>query len=452
MQTFTAESIDNMNVEQLRYMLKMQLERNELLVQQNEFSMFRYECASKTMHLLTILPDRTIARMAFPNYLDAPVDVIFAPEEHKRVTEYIKRLIEDPSTPKTGAVAFTYKDGRRISCEYTRVTNEKGEVIAIIGQHVDMYKTHQRLVSAIDSLNEKTQISDKMMNAYDTIISFDLSDMSYKVIRGTQAVRAVCGQVETWVELANLFRNFYIDPSYHKIFNDFTNRDTLQDRIYGQKSISCTYKTSNIGWCHARIVPLKTDSKGNVEKVIFTTESMEANKPGSMAESEKITQDTLTNLLSRTSGEDIVNKALKTNHNGAFMLFDCDFFNAINSMLGYPVGDMVLIEVSKVLQETFPHEIVARIENDEFAVYATSSSILSTIEKEGMQAVFNTVSENIQNIHIPEMNGVTISASCGMVFCKGDATNTFDKLYAVAKNNLQEAQKKGSSEMCSSEI
>lgn len=440
MQTFTNESIDNMTVAQLRYMLKMQLERNELLVQQNEFTMYRYECLSGTMHILTPMPNGKLARISFSEYFDKVPDMLFNKEEHKRVVENIKRIIYDPQTPKTGAVAFTYKDGRKMSCEYSTVYDEKGEIIAIVGQHIDMYKTHQRLISTINTLNDKSNLSDGILNAYDTIISFNLVDRTYKVIRGTQAVRAISGQVSSISDLANIFRDFYIDKEYHKLFDDFVNLETIDKRIYGLRSLSCTYKTTNIGWCNARIVPIKTNSNGMVEQAVLTTESIEANTSNSL-KTEAVNLDSLTGALNLSSAKNVINEALQKKHKGIFMVFDCDFFSAINNMLGNPVGDMLLIEVAKVLTEMFTHDIIARVGSDEFVVFSTNPETISLVENTSLKVIYDNLSNRLNQIYIPELNGINISVSGSLIYHNTGKDYNFEEIYATALEKLEELKK-----------
>ncbi len=440
MKTFTHEELNQLTKEQLRYMLEMQLERNELLVAQNKFNMYRYECESGIMHLMLRLPDGEIKRVAFPDYFNTTPSLIFEEKEHARIVENIKRIINDPNAPKTGSVGFTYKDGRHMSCEYTSVLNESGKVVAIVGQHVDMYGTHERLMSTIHSLSERMTYTETLASIYETAIDFDLKNGTYKVLRGTPAVRAVTGQVTNINDLAKVFRDFYIEKEYHEMFTDFVNLETVSERIYGRKYLSCQYKTTNIGWCEARIIPITVSATGKVEKAFFTTEIIESKREKLDTLNKKEDIDTLTNLLRVNSGEHIINLALQNKMKGLFMLLDCDYFHAINTMLGQPVGELMLIEVARVLKEMFPRDIIARVGSDEFALYLTNPTSFNTIENEGQEQIFKEVLERLKLINIPELNGITTSVCGGIVLVQKDFSVNYKTIYAIANRLCNEAK------------
>lgn len=450
--TFTHEELDKLTKEEMRYMLEMQLERNELLVTQNKFNMYRFECKTGVMHLMLRLPSGEIKRIAFPDYFNNTPSLIFEEKEHARIVENIKRIINDPDAPKTGSVGFTYKDGRHISCEYTSVFDSEGKVIAIVGQHVDMYGTHERLMSTIHTLSERMTYTETLASIYETAIDFDLKNGTYKVLRGTPAVRAVTGQVNNINDLAKVFRDFYIDKEFHEAFNEFVNLETVSDRIYGRKYLNCQYKTTNIGWCEARIIPITVSSAGKVEKAFFTTEIIESKREKLDVLNKKEDIDTLTDLLRVTSGEKIINLSLKSNHKGLFMLLDCDYFHAINTMLGQPVGELMLIEVSRTLKEMYPRDIIARVGSDEFALYVTNPTTLATIENEGQEAVFNELTERLQKINIPELNGITTSVCGGFVYLSNDFSVNYKTLYAKASQLCKDAKLKGHAMVCCTEM
>lgn len=448
METFTPEELDKLTKEELYLLLKMQLERNELLVMQNKFNMYRYDCITGIMHLLLRLPNGEIKRIAFPNYFETTPSLIFEEKEHARIVENIKRIINEPDVPKTGSVGFTYKDGRHISCEYKTVYDEEGKIIAIVGQHVDMYGTHERLMSTIHTLSERMTYTETLSSIYETAIDFNLKNGTYKVLRGTPAVRAVTGQVANINDLARVFRDFYIDKEYHEMFTEFVNLETISERIYGRKYLSCQYKTTNIGWCEARIVPMALSSNGKVEKALFTTEVIESKREKLEVGNKKNEIDTLTGLLRVSSGEQIINLSLKNRHKGLFMMLDCDYFHAINTMLGQPVGELMLIEVARVLKEMFPLDIGLRAGGDEFALYVTSSNAINIIETEGQEALFNLLNEKFKKINIPELNGITVSVCGGFIYLTDNFTTDYKTLYAEADALCKEAKKKGYASVC----
>lgn len=440
---FLDTSIEDMNEEQLRALLKVQMARNELLVKQNKFTMYRYDIATDVMTILLVLPNGELKPGCFPNYFKQVPGVIFEETEHKRVVDNIKRIIEDPDAPKTGAVGFTYKDGRRISCEYTCVYDKNGKMVSVVGQHVDMYHTYQRMLNTIESFNDRKLVTDALLNSFDSMIAIDLSDYSFKIIRATQGVRAISGQVSNILELSSIYLEFYVDKEYQDMFRIFVNPTTVRERMVGKKSITCEYKSTNIGWSRARILPMHFDVDGKVKHVIFTVESREDANVTSVSSSSFVMMDTLTGLLNRITGVETINKALRIKHKSYFLLLDVDYFKAINSMLGHPVGDMVLIELAKVLNNIFPHDIVVRGENDEFLVYVTNPAILSMVEKMGVESCLEQLQQRVSHINVPELLGVVISMSAGIVCLSPDSKFSYEDIYTMALEQLNEARKSG---------
>ena len=452
MQAYTNELIDKLDHEQLRHMLRLQLARNELLVTQNKFDMFRYECSTGEMHLTLRLPDGQIQHISFPDYLTVVPSHIFEEKEHARAVDNIRRVINDPDAPKTGSVAFTYKSGRHVSCEYTSVFGENGEVIAIVGQLVDMYSTHERLVSTIHSLSERSIYIETIGSIYETAIDFNLKNKTYKVLRATPAVRAVTGHVNDIETLAKMFCNFYIEKEFHEAFYEFINMESLSKRMYGHKFLSCQYKTTNIGWCEARIIPIVISTSGIVERAFFATEIIESKRETLNATRNTVTTDTLTGLLNASSAESIINISLQSKHEGLFIKLRCDYFDAIISMLGQSVSELLLIEIAKTVQTLYPLDILSRLRNDEFVFYITNSDVIATIKQEGPNAILKQINDKMKNINLPELMGITISACAGLVFLKNNFEVEYKELYKRASKLCQKAMSSGAKQLCFEEI
>ncbi|MDG6774050.1 EAL domain-containing protein [Thiomicrorhabdus sp. ZW0627] len=88
---------------------------------------------------------------------------------------------------------------------------------------------------------------------------------------------------------------------------------------------------------------------------------------------EQARRDALTNIYNRRAFDETWNEVMVNFQNEpiptAFMLFDCDFFKALNDTYGHEVGDKVIQAAAKVIQQTLPMENPAyRIGGDEFAV------------------------------------------------------------------------------------
>lgn len=94
---------------------------------------------------------------------------------------------------------------------------------------------------------------------------------------------------------------------------------------------------------------------------------------------EQSRRDVLTNIYNRNAFDEAWNDVLVNFHHHrvttAFMLFDCDFFKALNDTYGHDIGDEVIRIAAETIQKSLPVECPAyRIGGDEFAVILQNKS------------------------------------------------------------------------------
>lgn len=100
---------------------------------------------------------------------------------------------------------------------------------------------------------------------------------------------------------------------------------------------------------------------------------------------EQARRDPLTNIYNRRAFDEAWNEIIQNYHKQpiatAFMLFDCDFFKALNDTYGHEIGDEVIRISAKVIQQSLPLESPAyRIGGDEFAVIVQHRSEAEVME------------------------------------------------------------------------
>ncbi len=157
---------------------------------------------------------------------------------------------------------------------------------------------------------------------------------------------------------------------------------------------------------------------------------------------EKSQTDFLTKLYNRETFIEKVQIAIENNKNNmqicAFLILDLDHFKEVNDCMGHAMGDMVLQETAKKIQNFFRKEdIVARLGGDEFIIFA----------------------QNIRDIHafetrITELNNllcatyqkdgkiVKVSSSIGIVLTDTNHID-FDTLYEKADQALYRVKESG---------
>lgn len=452
MKNFDIDYTDQLTEQQVRYLLKSELERNKLLVRQNKFVLFRYEVKEDTMVLLYLDPDGNLAHQSFEHYLQQSPEKFFGQEQHHRIAQSLKRVIHNPDYPKSGSEDFIYKNGEGVCAEYTCLFDEVGRIITIVGQIVDVYQTHDRMVSTIQLLNEQITMTSAIRQSYETMIFFDMQDFSFQVIQGTPEVRAAGMRASNVKELAQLFCKYYVDPAFQQAFTEFVNEGTVDDRLAGNRYVACEYMTTNIGWCRARIMPADIDSAGHIRKAIFTTESVADHHEALSVLRVAASKDGLTGLLNRVTGEQAINESLQKHEAAIFLIFDCDNFKTINDKLGHPTGDQVLIEVAKSLREVYDDQIVLRLGGDEFVVYITDPTLVSQAQDHGMISILIPLYQRLRLINIPQLNHSTPTVSTGAVLIPAGTDIPLSRIYELGDKKLYEAKHTHNGALSSMEI
>ncbi len=91
-----------------------------------------------------------------------------------------------------------------------------------------------------------------------------------------------------------------------------------------------------------------------------------------VAELERLAStDELTGLANRRSWMTTVRQAVESGVDGSVLLCDLDRFKAINDTHGHATGDLVLMEVARILER---HGTAGRIGGDEFALWVPATS------------------------------------------------------------------------------
>lgn len=440
MKLFDINYIDQLSEQQVRYLLRSELQRNRLLINRNQFMLYRYEVNEDTMVILFNDVDGHEQHIAFENFSQSSPDYVFDPNEHRRIISYLKRIIEDPEFPKTGNQEFTYKDGTGVCTEYTCLFDNTGKVSTIIGQHVDVYQTRERMLSTIKMLNEQIAMTDILRHSYETMLYIDLRDYSFKLLQGTAAVRAASQKVKNVLELGEMFCQYYVDTDYQEDFRKFISEITLDNRFVTNRFITFEYMTKNIGWCRARLMPGEMDSKGRYITAIFTTESASDHHKELSVLRVAAMHDPLTGIMNRYSGERAINELLSHQEASIFLLFDCDYFKMINDKLGHPIGDQVLIEVAKSLSDVYPREVVMRLGGDEFVVFITTPDTVAQAQQEDISVILQPLVDRLKKINIPQLR-TPPCLSCGSVFVSASSSHGLKDIYELADKKLYEAKK-----------
>jgi diguanylate cyclase (GGDEF)-like protein len=137
-------------------------------------------------------------------------------------------------------------------------------------------------------------------------------------------------------------------------------------------------------------------------------------------------RDFLTQLYSRANYEEYVKFLIEEKREFQLMMIDLDGFKAINDKFGHNIGDLVLIDFSKILSRVFTGEnMIVRLAGDEFVI---------VIENNGQDdtAIVNGIAMLCKESTVEQVRDLQFS--CG--FQKHSQDLTFDELYSKVDSNM----------------
>lgn len=423
--------VDQLSENHLRDYVYSILEREKVQIEMSHISLFRYVIETDMMFFSTLDENGKLKNITISNYLKKRESTFFDESSKEEVFKMIERILANPQKNQRGAMPLHCKDGKSVEIEYTVALNAEGDAVAVVGQLIDYLQTPQKLQETIRSLNDYLVMFEGLQNAYDVIISIDLQNYHYQIIKATPNLQEVARNTSDSNQLARLFCLSLIDEKYRKDFMDFVNPTTLSERIYGQKIIALDFPTINLGWYHTRLIPITYDADGNVTQALLTAETMA--DPSSQINILRVAaeRDGLTGLLNRVAGERLITEKLNSKTPAIFILLDCDDFKFFNDNCGHPVGDMLLREVALALQEVFPKDIIIRLGGDEFVIFVQDIKAWTSVD-----AFFGPLRERVKKISISYLKGMRITLSGGVTIYNGIFNTTFEKLYHKADKAL----------------
>lgn len=157
------------------------------------------------------------------------------------------------------------------------------------------------------------------------------------------------------------------------------------------------------------------DVTENVEKEHLRIREQEALR-------EQATRDSFTKLYNRGTMEQLVEKELSADRHAqcAYIALDVDNFKRINDIYGHDMGDMLIMELSKLLRRVFEQNaVLARMGGDEFAVFVRDAEAREDIyvKAEQVLAELRELKDEIGLRIAPTLSiGIAFTPEAGMSF------------------------------------
>jgi diguanylate cyclase (GGDEF)-like protein/PAS domain S-box-containing protein len=139
---------------------------------------------------------------------------------------------------------------------------------------------------------------------------------------------------------------------------------------------------------------------------------------------------TLTDYLASQRRED---------QRGALLVLDLDRFKELNDTLGHAVGDRVLVQAARAMEERLrATDFIGRLAGDEFAV------LLPRADEAEAEQVAQALAERLREEALPTAQGVSqVSASIGVVPLSGPAGASVDRALQSADDAMYVAKAAG---------
>jgi diguanylate cyclase (GGDEF)-like protein len=148
--------------------------------------------------------------------------------------------------------------------------------------------------------------------------------------------------------------------------------------------------------------------------------------------------DSLTGVKNRTAFDSNFSRELELNRRKnsglSLIVMDIDFFKRINDQYGHAVGDLVLRQVAKAIEESIrSSDALYRYGGEEFVV------VLNGTDQSGARLLADRIRENIESLRIDALKDLQVTLSLGVSMMNdGDTTASLfkraDEALYVAKN------------------
>ncbi|MFK9091163.1 diguanylate cyclase domain-containing protein [Bacillus salipaludis] len=146
-----------------------------------------------------------------------------------------------------------------------------------------------------------------------------------------------------------------------------------------------------------------------------------------------VTTDHLTKLHSRKFLDDKIQRSMKNDEEGTFILIDIDNFKEINDTYGHQIGDEVLIQVANLIRGNIrENDVGARWGGEELAIY------LPKVPLDTGVAIAKRLVKKVSECSVPH-----ITVSCGVSYWNKEKHDSYQYVFKRADEALYTAKETG---------
>lgn len=409
-------------------------------VMENDSLFFFYDVAHDRISTLFKGPDGKFCQKMGNHFSQQPLNVYISDEGYFKTIETLNRILTDDTFPKEGEAHIEYLDkSRYLLVHYSSVIDRDNKVVAIIGQTEDFNLTKEKMLRTIERQNDRHKLYESLADTFQLILQVDLQTDKYDIIKAIPELRGCADNFTCADDFVSWAAVNLISPESRDKFLEFLDDKTMPERLMSQPYLTVHVKSDQLGWLFFRIAPSEFDERtGMLRKIVFTLSSAEIEQQEIASLSHAASYDDLTGVLNRRKGEEMIRAMIDKGETQIFAILDCDRFKHINDVLSHLVGDQVLREQSRVMRDVFKDFTIMRLGGDEFVVYTNGDVANKLIYSvDGVRSVFEEFKDRLASLDIKELEYMTPSMSCGVVYCNDIIHPTFEQLYEAADEMLR---------------
>ena len=323
-----------------------------------------------------------------------------------------------------------------IDTEFRQITQEQLSAIKTLAHsvmaHLELRLSHKKIRKYVDQLQLSATIFE---TATENIVVTDANNCFITVNPAFTkttgyTLEEVIGKTPKMLKSGKQTPEFY-----SKMWKKLNKDGQWMGEVYNRRKNGEVY----IEWLSIKVI---YNEDGTVKMYVATFSDITEKKQADEIIWKQANYDLLTNLPNRHFFNDCLKREIKianrTKKLLAILFIDLDYFKEVNDTHGHEVGDILLVEVAKRINETIrATDTVARMGGDEFI------ALLSAVEDEND---INKVSKLIiSKLSMPfDLNGitVTISASIGISIYPKDSLLE-KELLSYADKAMYNAKKDG---------
>lgn len=239
----------------------------------------------------------------------------------------------------------------------------------------------------------------------------------------------------------HLCENFVYEPDLEKL--DLFRENDVEKRLLNEDLvIDTTFRIKRdedeLVWVRMIVVFILDITGESIGDVFIMLDDCTQEMAEKMKNLEFARTDYLTKIWNRRYTEELVEKRIRDNKKGIFILFDIDKFKTVNDSYGHLTGDDLLIKISEsVGKHLGPEDVFGRLGGDEFVLWLSGSD-----DKEADKMRIWEIFESTKFRYSEKEVSMDIHCSAGVVFFDDEATG-FEELYDKADKAMYQAKGAG---------